>query len=145
MFDRLGGQEKTHEPPLFRALTSYAPILFLELVEALEDAIFCARSGEGSSRSLPIEQQNQLVREIRQQRVAKGRVSKWTSDARLLGCREQDHPPGWLRARLAEDRLPRSIRMGMETEFAKALVRNCALLRVRSAPEIRRRLSPTES
>ena len=71
----------------------YGPPLFFALMDVLEDAIHC----NGSGASLSEFDQARIEQEAREL----SHPGKSLSDdvARLLSCRQNSHPPAWLRGR----------------------------------------------
>lgn len=137
--------------PLFRALMGYAPALYFELADILEDINLCGSNGEGSGRKITEDDQLRIQQEVVQGlKSAKARndlkidVSDATS--KLLGCRQAEYPPAWLRGRLSSGRadsifVPPFSGPTQEVQLAKALVANAKRLMDVAANEIRRRLA----
>jgi hypothetical protein len=99
-----GDSSQSNETALLAAFEAYAPALFLELADSLEDAILCAGSGEGSGRALAGDVQEHFVSIVRTHLDSGRAITLLDADAAILGCRESSHPPAWLRRILAEKR-----------------------------------------
>lgn len=128
----------------FEAVAAYAPALFLELMEALEDAHLCGSSGEGSSRLLSQDAMDEAFKD------AKDALAQDRRDAALtkveLGCRRTDHPPAWLRSKFvaarADAQFIKPPRMPpKDTRYARALLDNARTLAKLAAPRIKVRLA----
>lgn len=92
----------TAQIPLFETIAAYAPVLFLTIADALEDAIFCHGSGQGSEEMLPQEQIKILIEKATIARDSNKDPPSDDKDLSKLGCRLQSHPPAWIRAKLLE-------------------------------------------
>jgi hypothetical protein len=132
--------------PLFRAIAAYAPALLFELFDVLEDAEFCDGNGTGSRRSVSEAQQAEISSAA--ERDLRKKVDANVSDqaAAVLGCRQGEHPPAWVRGRLSVARadavfLAPPSPPSAEIRFAKALILNARRLANLAAPEIKRRLA----
>ena len=132
----------------FDAVAAYAPALFLELMEALEDAHLCGSRGEGSSRVLSQDAMDEAFKD------AKEALAQDRRDAALtqieLGCRRADHPPAWLRARFVATRADAQFikppRMPpRDIGYARALLDNARTLAKLAAPRIKARLATDRS
>lgn len=132
----------------FDAVAAYAPALFLELMEALEDAHLCGSSGEGSSRVLSQDAMDEAFNEAKEV-LAQGR-----RDAALtkveLGCRRTDHPPAWLRSKFvaarADAKFIKPPRVpSREIGYARSLLDNARTLAKLAAPRIKARLATAQT
>jgi hypothetical protein len=137
----------THDIPLlFEVVSAYAPALFLQIADALDDAIFCEGSGEGSIHGISDSDRASLARQISMLREQGKGISVPDDFAKILGCRQDGHPPAWLRAEFALRRADMKFvspphRPALEVDMAKALVANAGMLAKLAAPEIKLRLS----
>jgi hypothetical protein len=141
-----GRDPKESSIPFFRAVAAYAPALLFELFDVLEDAQFCGGTGVGSARSISEEQQARISGDA--ERDLNNKVDANVSDAAaaVLGCRQDEHPPAWVRARLSTARTDAIILTPpapppKEVRLAKALIANARRLAALAAPEIARRLA----
>lgn len=91
--------------PLFETISAYAPVLFLTIADALEDAVFCHGSGQGTEAMLPQEQIKALLEKATIARDSKKDPPNDDKDLSKLGCRLQSHPPAWIRAKLLETKI----------------------------------------
>jgi hypothetical protein len=146
--DRLAAEARqTYESatPLFRALLTYSTSLFFEFSDALHDATMCKGTGEGAGRTINAADQIGVIGEVR---PALSGAPLVLSDrtAGLLGCRQNAHPPAWLRGRMSLERadaimIAQPAPPPLEVRLARALVENARKLATRSAASIVRQLS----
>jgi len=133
-------------PPIFDVIAAYAPALFLQIADTLDDAIFCGASGKGSAREISDNDRALLTSQISTLRDQGKKIAVSDDFARMLECRQDGHPPAWLRAELALRRADRKFivpprRPPPEVNLVRALVTNSILLSQLAAPEIKRQLS----
>jgi hypothetical protein len=139
----LGGFAAT-DPPFFRTAAAYAPALFLQIADALDDVCICGGGGEGSSRAISDEDQERMSRAVLKQLSRRSKnILISEKDKRLLGCRDKPHPPPWLRAHvstLRTDELYRSRGAGhrLEVQYGRELILKTRALIERAGPEIMR-------
>jgi hypothetical protein len=133
--------------PLFlEAMADYAPSLFFEIADTLDDGVFCKGTGEGSAREVLSADKERIAHNV-SQTLSEGKNIVLSNEfAAILGCRQDSHPPAWLRARFALERadekyLKSAAMPSTEVQFSRALIRNALLLSILGAPEIKRRLS----
>jgi hypothetical protein len=151
---RLGAAARTQDesgltqnvPLLFEAIAAYAPALFLQIADALDDAIFCGASGEGSVRQISDSDRASLTTQISALRDQGKTITVGDDFAKMLGCRQDGHPPAWLRAEFALRRADKKFivpprRPAPEVSLVRALVANSIMLSQLAAPEIKRQLS----
>ena len=127
--------------PLFEALDAYAPVLFLTIADALEDARFCGGSGQGSRRRLPPAVLQRLTKKASAARESGVAIPSDDPDVKSLGCRLQSHPPAWLRQELLMPLINSNIRDTQEADLARTLVANASKLAVLNAETIRGKLA----
>jgi hypothetical protein len=130
------------EPPYFRVTAMYAPILYLHLADALEDAMFCGGSGQGSAGRMSAAGRQVVLRAARD--ALNGGAARPPPVAKILGCRLQDHPPAWVRAEMLAEQVKRTrVRhpydfSGADAGVSWALIRNVGMLRSAAKRNIRR-------
>jgi hypothetical protein len=136
----------SERPPfLFAAVATYAPVLFFELSDALDDAIFCNGTGRGSARTIPLADRDRLI-ELVSKALDDGKEASLTdADFAMLGCRVPrrglGHPPAWLRGGIIAKVLDLGPISIPELDFAKALVANARKLASLSGERIRQKLA----
>ncbi|MCK9621347.1 MAG: hypothetical protein M0R47_12520 [Methylobacter sp.] len=119
--------------PLFEVISAYAPILFLTIADALEDATFCNGSGQGTRDMLPKDVVERLVAKAQAARESNEAPSHDDADVKRLGCRLRSHPPAWLRAELIVSSVDKKfnrppLRPSEDALLAKALISNTQAL-----------------